>query len=86
MAISENNTTPSRRRFLSGSLPVVAAAMGLSGISIAIAKSDMSDQEAVDHHFNELSIALRRLHPEIVEIKRFGSESLLKFGLLAFSS
>lgn len=75
----------SRRRFLSGSLPLIAATAGLAGVNVAIAKSGMTDQELIEHHFAELSAALRRVHPEITEVKRMAQNGVLKFGLLAFS-
>ena len=46
----------------------------------------MTDQELVDHHFTELAAALRRLHPEITELKRLPENGCLKFGILAFAT
>ena len=80
------NTSPSRRRFLAGSLPLAVTTVALSGINIANARKGMTDQELVDHHFTELAAALRRLHPEITELKRLPENGCLKFGILAFAT
>ena len=44
-----------------------------------------TDAELIDRHVAELKAALRRVYPDLAEVKRLSSNGVLKFGLLAFT-